>query len=809
MKTHSAIGNPPLFRVAHVGRGRVDLSSPTDAAAHLFILEDDIMRVVVLPDGRLREPSTWAIAPGLDDVPVEGRDRFDVAGFTCPDFSFKEEAGCLRIETQRLALTVELRGLRCLWEVRREGKWRPAARDRATQAYNFGWWDEKVYHYLARQRDEMYFGLGERAGETNRAGGRFRMCNIDAMGYSARSSDPLYKHIPFYIVWNPRERLAFGLFYDTLSDCTFDMGRELDNYHGLYRYFTAEHGDLDYYFVAGPALADVTRRFTWLTGRPAFMPRWALGYSGSTMSYTDAPDAQQRMGEFLERCAEHRIPCQSFHLSSGYTSIGGKRYVFHWNRDKFPDPARFARSYREAGVRLIANIKPCLLHDHPLFAEAREQGLLLSDKNGEPGWLQFWDEVGAYLDFTNPRTLEWWKNHVKAALLDNGIAATWNDNNEFEVWSPGVMAHGFGRRRPAREIRVLQTLLMMRASRQAQCEHSPGVRPFLVTRSGAAGMQRYAQTWSGDNFTSWETLRYNIKMGLGLALSGVSNSGHDVGGFAGPRPDAELFVRWVQAGIFLPRFSIHSWNDDATANEPWMYPEVTGHIRKLIELRNWLAPYLYRLLWRYRTECEPVTRPVFYDFPNDPACYAENDDMMLGPSLLVAPVVEPGAKSRTVYLPGGTDWQDFWSGQRFEGGQSIELPAPWDRPVVLAREGSAIPVNSNHEAMGGADQRGFLLFPPARGEGSGESHEDDGETEAYRDGDFGCWCVAMTANTAELRVSITHPGRVSLNAGGLKLLLPEREGRSVIVAGADLLDESHGGGRRCLIVRPRREQALP
>ncbi len=794
MNVHSTVSEPPLFRVSGRVRGRIDLSSSTQATAHIFILESDIVRVMVLPDGAPRQPATWAIAPGLDDVPVEGRDRFDVSNFTCPEFTLVEQPEWIAVETPRIRLRVGLRGLGCQWAIRVDGQWIDAAADRPTQAYNFGWWDDRVYHYLARDREEMYFGLGERSGETNRAGRRFRMCNIDAMGYSARSSDPLYKHIPFYITWKPRPRLAFGLFYDTLADCAFDMGCELDNYHGLYRYFNAEHGDLDYYFVAGPSVSEVTRRFTWLTGRPALMPRWALGYSGSTMSYTDAPDAQKRMGEFLERCAEHRIPCGSFHLSSGYTSIGGKRCVFTWNRDKFPDPAGFARSYLDAGVRLIANIKPCLLRGHPAFEEARRKGLFLEDEKGAPAWVQFWDEVGAYLDFTNPDTLAWWKANVKSALLDYGIWATWNDNNEFETWSPRVFAAGFGKPCPARAIRAVQPLLMMRASREAQREHDPGRRPFLVTRSGSVGMHRYAQTWSGDNFTSWETLKYNIKMGLGLALSGVSNSGHDVGGFAGPRPDAELFVRWVQAGILMPRFSIHSWNDDGTANEPWMYPEVTSQVRELIELRSWLTPYLYLLLWRYRTSYEPVIRPTFYDFPGDPRCYAENDDMMLGASLLAAAVVEPGAGTRSVYLPLGTAWFDVWSGTRMEGGQTVELPAPWNRPVLLARAGSVIPIDA-----GGL--RGFLLFPLLEGESGGESFEDDGESEAWREGGFGIWHVGVTSEPGVVQVSVARSGQVAGSEDELELILPGSENRPVKLAGAGLVREHRAGGQRHLRVR--------
>lgn len=801
MSVSSSVCAPPLFRLSSRMRGRVDLSSTTGATAHLFVLEDDIIRVLVLPDGKLHLPMTWSIAPGLEDVPVEGRNRFEVTGFQCPEFTLLDQSDHLRIETSRLRLTIELRGLLCHWELRVNGEWLQAACDRRTQSYNFNWWDTKVYHYLSRDREDMYFGLGERAGDMNRAGGRFRMCNIDAMGYSARYSDPLYKHIPFYITWKPRAGLAFGLFYDTLSDCTFDMGRELDNYHGRYLYFTADHNDLDYYFIAGPSVAEVTKRFTWLTGRPAFMPRWALGYSGSTMSYTDAPDAQRRMGEFLERCASERILCQSFHLSSGYSSIGDKRYVFTWNRHKFPDPAALARSYHLAGVHLCANIKPCLLREHPLFEEARQKRLFLTDENGQPAWVQFWNDLGAYLDFTNPQTIAWWKQRVKSSLLDYGISATWNDNNEFEVWSPGVFAHCFGRPRPAREIRALQPLLMMRASRDAQREHASGLRPFLVTRSGCVGMHRYAQTWSGDNFTSWETLKYSIRMGLGLALSGVSNSGHDVGGFAGARPEPELFVRWVQAGIFLPRFSIHSWNDDGTTNEPWMYPEATGHVRELIRLRAWLTPYLYWLLRRYRNDYEPVIRPTFYEFPGDPRCYQENDDMMLGPSLLVPLVVESGATERAVYLPRGAGWWDFWSGAKLEGGQTVMLPAPWNRPVLLVREAGVIPIAWSEPASDGGELRGFLVFPPTRGETSGESYEDDGESEAYRENGFGSLRVAISSNQDTVRLAIERYGLLPNVQDELMLVLPNSEIRPIELSGASLLDERRIDAQRRLHVR--------
>ncbi len=792
------LNNSPIFSVAERAGNRLTLRAPDGHLAHIFVLEEDIIRVMILPGGEVRSKHSWAIAPGQEDVPAQGRDKFDLTGFTCPGFALEEAEDQLVIQTGRLRLSVRLRGLYCKWDASIGGEWRPAASDRATQAYNWGWWDQRAYHYLARSPDEMYFGLGERAGEVNRSGQAYRMTNVDAMGYNARTTDPLYKHIPFYITWRSDKKTPLGIFYDTLSDCSFDMGRELDNYHGHYHYFVADFGDLDYYVIAGETIASVTRRYTWLTGRPAFMPRWSLSYSGSTMSYTDAPDAQTRMDEFLAKCAEHDILCGSFHLSSGYTSIGPNRYVFNWNRDKFPDPAAFARRWLDHGIRLCANIKPCLLRDHPRFAEAARNGLLIHDPDGTPSMVQFWGERGAYLDFTNADTRAWWKDRVTHALLDFGIASTWNDNNEFEVWSDRAQIDGFGKPAPARESKILHTQLMLQASRQAQREHAPQTRPFLISRAGGAGMQRYVQTWSGDNYTSWETLRYNIRMGAGLALSGISNTGHDIGGFAGPKPEPELFLRWVQCGIFLPRFSIHSWNDDGSANEPWMYPEATPHVRALIKFRERLVPYLYDLLWSYHAHYEPMIRPTFHDFPEDPRCFAENDDMLLGANLLVAPVVEPGVRARNVYLPSGADWYDFWSGDYFAGGQVIALPAPWERPPLLARAGSAIPLNLAEQHFNRpADERGFAVFPH-RGSGNftQDCFEDDGAGEGYRSGLHGAWILTVSSDDGALRISIGKTGTCPPASNRLTLLLPAQETRRLEFAGATLLSDKAEAGQR-------------
>ena len=225
---------------------------------------------------------------------------------------------------------------------------------------------------------------------------------------------------------------------------------------------------------------------------------------------------------------------------------------------------------------------------------------------------------------------------------------------------------------------------MNRASYEAQREAAPSERPFLISRSGPLGLQRYVQTWSGDNSTSWRTLRYNTRMGVGMSMSGLVNFGHDVGGFAGTaRPSPELFARWVANGVMHPRFTIHSWHDDGSVNEPWMYPGITDIVRSMIRLRYRLIPFLYTLSYLAAERREPIVNPVF---SLDDSLLEESDDFLLGRDLLVASVVEEGQATRTVTLPdvpGG--WFEFDTGIHHDPG-TVTLDAPTVFPYSFALE---------------------------------------------------------------------------------------------------------------------------
>jgi alpha-glucosidase len=338
-------------------------------------------------------------------------------------------------------------------------------------------------------RYDQYFGLGDKTGPLDKHGRRLRTLQLDALGYNGETSDPLYKHWPFFLGRRRDSALCYGVYYDTLSEATFDFGQEFDNYHGFYRSTDIADGDLDVYFMAGPDISGALARFMRLVGGTALPPRWTLGFANTAMGLVDASNAQQQLADFLAKAREERIPLSSFHFGSGYSSRGKRRYVFTWNRDKFPAPKEATGAFQAAGVKLVANLKPCLLDDHPAFAQVRAQGGFVSDTNG--GHALANSGTGGVRISTSRirRASEWWQRGLESQILDYGIDAAWNDNNEYEIWDEDGQSHGFGTPIPIARSRPLQALLMTRASAEAQARRSPDTRVYTITRAGSPGSQ--------------------------------------------------------------------------------------------------------------------------------------------------------------------------------------------------------------------------------------------------------------------------------------------------------------------------------
>ena len=691
----------------------------------ISLLGPSLVRVLHLQAGTPRLDRTWTVlAHGTDDTPWEGRDRLDESAWPVPVFDLVETGNKAILRTDALSLEIALDPFGLTWNLP-DG--RVFAADRK-HGHEFSKRRPDFAHHMARHADDRYYGLGDKTGPLDLHGRRLRVAALDSLGYDAETGDPLYKHWPFLITRDGATGTSYGTYYDNGATAAFDLGCAHDNYYGLFRSYEARDGDLDFFLWLGPRLADVTPGFLALTGRTALPPRWTLGYAQTTMALADEPQAQATIEAFIDRCIAERLPISSFHFGSGYTSIGPKRYVFNWNRSKFPDAPGLMQRFHDAGMKVVANLKPCLLDDHPRYAEIT--GLAVHDKSG-PTITQFWDGEGAHLDFTNPAAVRWWQDGLSSAILDSGIDAGWNDNNEYALWDEDASCDGFGRPVPLELVRAVQALLMTRATLERQRAEQRGERSFTITRAGCPGIQRYAQTWSGDNTTGWETLRWNLRTGLQMSLSGMHNTGHDIGGFAGPVPDAELLIRWTQAGLLHPRFIMNSWKPGGIFNSPFLHPEATAPIIEAIKLRYRLLPYLYSLMVEATDRSAPVIQPSFLPFEDDPLCFRDCDELMLGPFLLGAPVVQPGQRERAVYLPAGPEcWFDFHTGAPQRSGAVATVPAALDRLPLLAASGAIVPMTAL-DGLHDEPSREVRIFPgPGTGAGSFTLHEDDGVSAA-------------------------------------------------------------------------------
>jgi alpha-glucosidase len=722
-------------KLVDVVNGSRDLIITTDAAKYkIVLLNDDVVRIRCTFDEEFAEEASYALVMTAWEDKMDGllkeRKRIDALPVKYEDLDthlfLSTKKLNIRIYKEPFAIEItDLDGHILHSDV----KQRAYAQD------HLG----RLYHYSCLDDHDYFYGFGEKSGYLNKKNRRMRMHNVDTIGYDSEHTDPLYKHIPFYIKLNSKNKTASGMFYHNAYDSVFDMGCERSGYWNKYSYFCADGGELDVFFIYGPEIKDVIRNYTDLTGKTILPPKYSLGYMGSTMYYTELDsDSDQAILQFLDKCAEEGIPCDGFFLSSGYTTgQDGKRYVFNWNRDRFHDPKQFVNQMEQKGASPAPNIKPGMLTSHPLYKEFDEAHAYIQDETGEKSVTdRYWGGPASFVDFTNPKGRELWKKHLKESIISLGITSIWNDNNEYEINNSKAICDFEGAKKEISALRPIMPNLMALMAKEAVAEVFPDVRPYIVNRAGFAGIQRYAQTWAGDNYTSWKSLKFNIPVILGMGLSGVANQGCDIGGFFGPAPEPELFVRWVQNGIFQPRFSIHSCNTDNTVTEPWMFPSYTRYIREAIRLRYRLVPYFYSLLYEASTIGSPIMRPLIYEFQNDEKVLEESFDFMLGRSILVANVLEKGAKTRKVYLPQGATWFDWYTKQAYEGGQTIEFEVSLGSIPMFVRSGAIVPMaegltNIHKDKVETLN----VLIEPSQ-ESSFVWYEDDGVTNKYQQGEY-------------------------------------------------------------------------
>ena len=458
--------------------------------------------------------------------------------------------------------------------------------------------NNRVVAYSRMKEDDCFYGFGEKTGLLDKNKTFQRERATDAMGYDAEKMDTLYKHIPFYIRVNEKDRRPIGLFYHNSYDCVFDLGEELSGYWERYCYYQTDGGDIDLFLLAGPTLPDILNEYTLLTGRSALPTKQSLGYCASTMYYAELEkNCDEEIYKVIDKHEKEGILIDNFWLASGYSS-GEKdnlRYVFNWNNKRFPEPEKFFENMNARGINVIPNLKPGILKHHPYIDLFEKNDVFIKTPDGKaPYYGRWWGGEGRFFDFTGPKGRDTWKQLLEENILKMGTKTVWNDNCEMDgVEDRDAQCDFEGKKGTMAELKILHSNLMAYTAKQALADVYPGERPYIINRAGYAGIQRYAQVWGGDNLTDWRTVKFNIATILGMGLSGCSNMGCDIGGFAGPAPEAELLLRWLQNGVLQPRFCLNSANNDNTVTQPWMYEENLPYIREAYKLRYRLMPTLY------------------------------------------------------------------------------------------------------------------------------------------------------------------------------------------------------------------------
>ncbi|TPQ23335.1 glycoside hydrolase family 31 protein [Streptomyces sporangiiformans] len=583
------------------------------------------------------------------------------------------------------------------------------------------WW-EPVGGGAARwlQRSEVsadarFFGLGGRASGPRLRDGTYRLWNTDPGHAFGPGDDPLYITMPVQMV--VADAGTHLMFHDSTWDgrVTLREGEEGAG-SGHDRAGTSEvrmdGGPLRCWVMVGTP-ARVLHTWASLTGAPALPPAWALGHHHARWGF----GSDQEVRRIVLGYHEHGLPLDAVHLDIDHYD---EHQVFTVDGERFPKLPVIAEELRRDGIRLVSIVDPAVKAEpgNAVYDSGTVEDAFVRDSKGRLVRGVVWPGEAVYPDFTRARVRRWW-GELYEERLAKGFAGFWHDMNEpvsfaafGESTLPRSARHDMeGRGGDHREAHNVYALGMARAGYEGLRELTPLERPFIFSRSGWAGMQRYGGTWSGDVATGWPGLRASLSLVVGLGLCGVPYSGPDVGGFDGS-PSPELYLRWFQLGAYLPLFRTHA-SLRAGRREPWEFgAEVLEHARVALVERRRLLPYFVTLAQLAHRTGAPYVRPVWWGAPEDRALRDCEDAFLLGEALLVAPVLDPGTGRRAVQLPRGR-WYDTVTEQAYDGPAQVLLDAPLSRIPVLARAGAVIPVRGDD---GGLE---LEVWAPARGRAGG------------------------------------------------------------------------------------------
>lgn len=552
--------------------------------------------------------------------------------------------------------------------------------------------------YKKKQQGERFIGMGEALGNLDRSGTGIALNNTDTYKYG----DPrlsMYSSIPFYMGLHHGEQ--YGIFYNNSYAAFFNFGLSTPQFVSA----TFQGGDADYFFIYDDSPSEIIEHYTSLTGRMPLPPLWSIGYHQSKCSYMSQQEVEWIASTFREK----QLPIDCIVLDADYQQ--GYR-PFTTNKERFPDMAAMAASLKARQIELTASVYPGVAIDsnYHSYKDGMQQQVFLKYTDGH----YFNTEIApvtCYLpDYTNPSARQWWKDKMKW-LPQHGIHGYWNDMNEPALggsYIPDNVVFNFdGRTTNALEAKNVYGFQMARSSYESALQNAKERRPFVLTRSGFAGVQRYAAKWSGDNTASDEGLLSSVLLNNQLGLSGLVFCGHDIGGFIGDGSKA-LYQRWIQVGVFSPFCRNHK-GCGASAGEPWAYGAEAEAISKaFIGLRYRLMPYLYSAFYEASQTGMPIARSLSIHYPFDEKVYdiKYQYQFLFGKNILVAPVTSV-EKDKKCYLPQG-EWYNLYTDEKLKGAHEIIEELPAHRLPLYVKGSAIIPMQSLVQST--KEQPGDTLF---------------------------------------------------------------------------------------------------
>jgi alpha-D-xyloside xylohydrolase len=542
-------------------------------------------------------------------------------------------------------------------------------------------------------RDEHYYGLGQNQEGILDHRGRTLDCRHN---YDAPAGETVC--VPFLVT-----NKGYGLIWDNPSATEVSAGL-----YGRTTWRSNVGERVSYFVIAGDSTDEIYAGYRRLTGSTPLPPKAAFGYIQSKARY----ESQRQVLDVADGYRSRGYPLDVIVIDWFYWTRMGQLDI---NRVDFPDPAGMNRALHERGLHTLISVWPRFERGSRYFNLLASRGWLLKDADGKPadGLAFRSDRAGALIDSTNPQAREWFWDQVRDNIASQGFDWFWLDETEPDLVPDGYFYSIGSGDRFHNVYPLLHTQGIAEGSRRDRPDH----RNLILARAAYLGSQRYGSLfWSSDINPTWEALKRQVPTGLNFAASGLAYWGNDIGGWQAlparhvpERPplvdpsDArgvvghyddypELVVRWYQYATFTPTMRAHGVRKET---EVWSYGKAAeAIIARYLRLRYALLPYLYSLGKRTYETGAPFMRALFMDFPQDPNVATIVDEYMLGPALLVAPVTEQGVQSRSVYLPAGSDWYDFWTDEKLSGGQTVRVRAPIDVIPVFARAGSILPIGA-------------------------------------------------------------------------------------------------------------------